>query len=71
MKKRRAIEGTHGERVRAHGMRRTQFRGLGRVRLGNYFAAAACNIKRWIRRVAWEARHAARAAGSANVVATG
>ena len=71
MKKRNAIEGTHSELVRAHGMRRTRFRGLGRVRLGNYFAAAACNIKRWIRRVAWEARHAAKAVGSANVVATG
>ena len=71
MKKRRAIEGTHGERVRAHGMRRTRFRGLGRVRLGNDFTAAACNIKRWIRRVAWEAGHAAKAVGSAHAVATG
>ena len=71
MKKRNAIEGTHSERVRTHGMRRTRFWGLGRVRLGNDFTAAACNIKRWIRRVAWEAGHAAKAVGSAHAVATG
>lgn len=59
MKKRNAIEGTHSELVRAHGMRRTRYRGLVRVSMGNYFKAAACNIKRWIRRVVWTVAKAA------------
>ena len=69
MKKRNAIEGTHSELVRAHGMRRTRFRGIERVGLGNYFTAAACNIKRWIRRAVWDASQAAEAGSKARVEA--
>jgi transposase len=54
MKHRNGIEGTQSELVRAHGMRRARYRGLPKVRLQNYFAAAACNVKRWLRRMAWE-----------------
>lgn len=54
MKHRNAIEGTQSELVRAHGLRRARYRGLAKARLQNYFAAAACNVKRWIRRKVWE-----------------
>jgi len=40
--------------VRGHGLRRARYRGLGKVKLQNYFIAAACNVKRWIRREAWK-----------------
>lgn len=53
MKHRNAIEGTQSELVRAHGLRRARYRGLAKARLQNYFAGAACNIKRWLRRLAW------------------
>jgi transposase len=71
MKKRNAIEGTHSELVRAHGMRRTRYRGLERVKMGNYFTTAACNIKRWIRRAVWELSKAAEAGESAEAGAIG
>jgi len=54
MKHRNAIEGTQSELVRAHGLRRARYRGLAKARMQNYFAAAACNVKRWIRRTVWE-----------------
>jgi len=54
MKHRNAIEGTQSELVRAHGLRRARYRGLAKARLQNYFIGAACNIKRWLRRAAWE-----------------
>ena len=54
MKHRNAIEGTQSELVRAHGLRRARYRGLAKARLQNYFIGAACNIKRWLRRTAWE-----------------
>lgn len=54
MKHRNGIEGTQSELVRAHGMRQARYRGLAKVRLQNYFAAAACNVKRWISRKVWE-----------------
>jgi transposase len=56
MKHRNAIEGTQSELVRAHGMRRARYRGLAKTKLQNYFTGAACNVKRWLRRVAWEMR---------------
>jgi transposase len=56
LKHRNAIEGTQSELVRAHGLRRARYRGLAQARLQNYFAAAACNVKRWLRRAAWELR---------------
>ena len=58
MKHRNGIEGTQSELVRAHGIRRARYRGLAKVRLQNYFAGAACNVKRWINRQRWELAHA-------------
>ncbi len=54
MKHRNAIEGTQSELVRAHGLRRARYRGLRKAQLQNFFIGAACNVKRWLRRVAWE-----------------
>jgi len=54
MKHRNAIEGTQSELVRAHGLRRARYRGLAKTKLQNYFIGAACNVKRWLRRVAWQ-----------------
>ena len=54
MRNRNAIEGTQSELVRAHGARRARYRGLGKVRLQFYLIGAACNVKRWLRRVSWE-----------------
>ncbi len=56
MKHRNAIEGTQSELVRAHGLRRARYRGLSKTKLQNYFIGAACNVKRWLRRVAWQMR---------------
>jgi transposase len=56
LKHRNAIEGTQSELVRAHGMRRARYRGLAKTKLQNYFIGAACNVKRWLRRLAWEAQ---------------
>jgi len=58
MKHRNGIEGTQSELVRAHGLRRARYRGLAKVRLQNYFAAAACNVKRWISRKVWNLKQA-------------
>jgi len=54
LKHRNAIEGTQSELVRAHGLRRARYRGLAKARLQNYFVGAACNVKRWLRRLAWD-----------------
>ena len=61
MKHRNGIEGTQSELVRAHGLRRARYRGLPKVRLQNYFIGAACNVKRWLRRLAWELEQSALA----------
>jgi hypothetical protein len=53
-KHRNGIEGTQSELVRAHGLRRARYRGLAKAWLQNYFIGAACNIKRWLRLLAWE-----------------
>lgn len=58
LKHRNAIEGTQSELVRAHGLRRARYRGLAKTKLQNYFIGAACNVKRWLRRVAWEMQQA-------------
>jgi hypothetical protein len=65
MKHRKAIEGTQSELVRAHGLRRARYRGLPKAKLQNYFVGAACNIKRWLRRAAWELQSGWTAQGSA------
>lgn len=51
MQQRNAVEGTISELVRAHGLRRARYRGFARVDLQNQLIAAACNIKRWLRRL--------------------
>jgi hypothetical protein len=68
MKHRNAIEGTQSELVRAHGLRRARYRGLAKAKLQNYFAGAACNLKRWLRRLAWQMKQAL--AGQAAVPAS-
>jgi hypothetical protein len=49
MHQRNAIEGTISELSRAHGLRRSCYRGFAKVQLQNLFIASACNIKRWLR----------------------
>jgi hypothetical protein len=56
--KRNAIEGTQSELVRAHGARRARYRGFQKMRWQNYLVGAACNAKRWIRRMIWELKQA-------------
>ncbi len=58
MHRRNAVEGTQSELVRGHGLRRARYRGEAKARLQNYFIGAACNAKRWIRRVRWEQKQA-------------
>ena len=65
MRQRNAIEGTHSELVRRHGLRRARYRGLPKVRLQNYLIGAACNAKRWVARVAWQARRGVTALAGA------
>lgn len=51
MHQRNAIEGTISELVRGHGLRRARYKGFARVDLQNQLIAAACNIKRWLRKL--------------------
>ena len=69
MRHRNAIEGTQSELVRAHGLRQARYRGLAKVRLQNYLAGAACNLKRWIRRQVWELEQAARRSSAPSAAA--
>src|SRR5688572_2849576 len=62
MRHRNAIEGTQSELVRAHGLRHARYRGLPKAKLQNYFIGAACNLKRWLCRLAWELEQNASAA---------
>jgi len=59
MHHRNGIEGTQSELVRGYGLRKARYRGSKKTRLQNYFIGAACNIKRWCRRVTWETQQAA------------
>ena len=59
MKRRNGIEGSVSELVRGYGLRKARYRGQGKVRLQNYMIGAACNVKRWFRRMVWEAQQAA------------
>jgi len=52
MQQRNAIEGTISELARAHGLRRSRYRGFAKVELQNLFIGTACNVKRWLRIVA-------------------
>jgi len=58
-RRRNAIEGTQSELVRAHGLRRARYLGLAKAGLQSFMAATACNVKRWIRRTAWQLAQAA------------
>ncbi len=49
MKLRQPIEGKFSEMKRFHGLTRTRFRGLKKVRLQCIFTASMVNIKRWIK----------------------
>jgi hypothetical protein len=49
MHQRNAIEDTLSELTRGHGMRRSRYRGFGKVELQNLLIGTACNIKRWLR----------------------
>jgi transposase len=51
MQQRNGIEGTISELVRGHGLRRARYKGFAKVDLQNQFIAAACNIKRWFRKL--------------------
>src|SRR5271166_6083828 len=51
MHQRNAIEGTISELVRGYGLRRARYKGFAKVDLQNQLIAAACNIKRWFRKL--------------------
>ena len=51
MRQRNGIEGTISELVRGHALRRARYKGFAKVDLQNQLVAAACNIKRWLRRI--------------------
>jgi hypothetical protein len=44
MHRRNAIEGTWSELARGHGMRRSRYRGFGKVELQNLLIGTACNM---------------------------
>ncbi|MCI0408883.1 MAG: transposase [Acidobacteria bacterium] len=50
-KKRSPVEGSLSELVRAHGARRSRYRGLARVRLRDLFLGAMLNVKRWVKAI--------------------
>jgi hypothetical protein len=54
MHPRNGIEGTISELKRGYGLGRSRYRGLAKTTLQHYLVAAACNLKRWARRIAWE-----------------
>mgnify|MGYP003770680719 FL=1 len=56
MLKRSAVEGTHSELVRGYGLRRCRYKGRSKTGLQAQFTAAACNLRRWARRLCWEER---------------
>jgi hypothetical protein len=58
MHRRNAIEGTLSELAREHGMRRSRYRGFGKIELQNLLIGTACNVKRWLRILARKAEAA-------------
>lgn len=46
-----AIEGAISELARAHGLRRSRYRGFAKVELQNLFIATTCNVKRWLQAI--------------------
>lgn len=69
---RNGIEGTQSELVRGYGLRRARYRGKSKLNLQIQFIGAACNIKRWLRVLAYDVRTTfqamAGAAGNATAV---
>jgi transposase len=59
MHPRNGIEGTHSELVRGYGLRRTKYRGLSRVSLSHHLMGAACNVKRYLKLLAFQMRSTA------------
>jgi transposase len=70
MRTRAAMEGTISELTRL-GLRRSRYRGLAKTRLANYFIGAACNIRRYVRLLAWRLAHPAGALEAAVVGTSG
>jgi len=60
MHHRNGVEGTISELKRGYGLRRCRYRGLIKAGLQNYLIGAACNIKRWARRMTWESLNRGR-----------
>jgi len=60
MHQRNGVEGTISELKRGYGLRRCRYRGLIKAGLQNYLIGAACNIKRWARRMTWESLNRGR-----------
>jgi IS5 family transposase len=58
MRRRSGIEGTISELARGYGIRRARYRGLAKTALQMCFAAAACNLRRWVTRLRWLAQNA-------------
>src|SRR5690606_17179659 len=54
MHPRNGIKGTIRELKRGHGPSQWRYRGFITAELRSYLIGAACNIKRWSRRLAWE-----------------
>lgn len=71
MHHRNGIEGTQSELIRGYGLRHARYRSLAKTRLQNYLIGAACNLRRWFRRVQWEAARTPCALVSAQAAATG
>jgi transposase len=53
MRQRAGVEGTLSE-LKRNGLERTRYRGLRKTGLAHFLLGAACNVRRWLRRLAWE-----------------
>ena len=53
MRRRNGIEGTNSECKRAYGMRNCRYRGLQKTDLQMQMTGAACNLRRWAKRLVW------------------
>jgi len=69
--RRNGIKGTQSELVRTYGLRQARYRGLSKVRQQNYLIAAACNLRRLVRRLVWETAQTRRTASAPCVVPIG
>ena len=71
MHTRNGIEGAQSELVRAHGMRDARYRGKRKVDLQHQLIGAACNIKRWLKVMAWELKQGIVRVAAQNADLTG